>query len=484
MFQSPAINHVLVFAISILLAPLCVDDLAPKEKCSQDLLAKWQQHARADGTVPGGALQDLVTAAERFVKNNPTSKHSPALKELLPRIDTSREWRIKELVELLDDVTEAYRTLPRWALDHHRFFGRSETVRDGEQIPKSLLEASWGKETEDGLRLAWHLEPSQKEYHLMTPLKSRILFHNNGGKTIVFQALNWNQSGGYEARDSDGDVIKVESFDRMGTRHVIVCRLRPNEFCEVVGEGVGIGAREDQEDWRGTQVSTWIHAMETEQITFSPGFVLLNGEPDPDWWRGFVRSKLELETPFPVDGAERSRLLNRVTKDLLGEPASEKEVAAFVADEGPDVLDNVVRRLASRPNITAFVGRHLKSGDIEFRVIDVDPEKEKQPRIATGPGTYQLNNFTKLAISRRRVEGKKVYEGHLEFENRQGKIELELAEGFRIAWKRTTSDHMWLVSNGRVKLFKFAEKRPMKRNVIDPTALDEIPENYREAWFS
>ena len=424
MFQLPAMNP--VWVISILLVAFGFGDPIPKEKCSQDLLANWQQHARADGTIPGGALQNLVTAAERFVKNNPTSKHSPALKELLPRIDTSREWRLKELVELLDDVTEAYRTLPQWALEYGRIFGRSETVRGGEQLPSSLLEAPWGKETEDGLRVAWYLEPSQKEYHLMTPLKSRILFHNNGGKTIVFQAKTWNQSigennggnvfgawppprrhtkeawkqsGNHKARDSDGDVIKVESFSRMGLRQVIVCRLRPNEFCEVVGEGIGIGKREDPEDWRGARVSTWIRAMETEQIAFSPGVVSLNGDctndfkkPNPDWWKGFVRSKLKLETPFPAGKAERSRLLNRVTMELIGEPASEKEVAAFVADEGPDVFDNVARRLTSRPNIAAFMGTHLNSGDTEFRVIDVDPEKERQPRIAKGAGTYQLNS--------------------------------------------------------------------------------------------
>lgn len=102
----------------------------PKDESAQSLFKKWQDSARINGKIPGGALGSLASAAARFVKHNPTDERAPKLAELLKRIDTSRDWTPADAVALLDDVTAIYANLPKWAEDERRFsFSTAEVIR-------------------------------------------------------------------------------------------------------------------------------------------------------------------------------------------------------------------------------------------------------------------------------------------------------------------------------------------------------------------
>ena len=65
--------------------------------------------------------------------------------------------------------------------------------------------------------------------------------------------------------------------------------------------------------------------------------------------------------------------------------AEPEEIAAFIADNAPTAQAALVKRLADRPGMAPFTGT-LPPGDIQFRVLPVDPDAAKRPRVATGPG--------------------------------------------------------------------------------------------------
>ena len=85
-----------------------------------------------------------------------------------------------------------------------------------------------------------------------------------------------------------------------------------------------------------------------------------------------------------------------MTLDLFGELPMPEEIAAFVADDAPTAL---VERLLHRPGVAPFTGT-LPPGDIEFRVLPVDQDAAKRPRVVTGPGFFVLGDHERLSIER------------------------------------------------------------------------------------
>ncbi len=72
-----------------------------------------------------------------------------------------------------------------------------------------------------------------------------------------------------------------------------------------------------------------------------------------DWPHGdidrFLLAKLESSKRRPVADAERSKLLRRVTFDLIGLPPTPEEVDAFLQDDSPQAFARVVDRLLASP---------------------------------------------------------------------------------------------------------------------------------------
>lgn len=81
-----------------------------------------------------------------------------------------------------------------------------------------------------------------------------------------------------------------------------------------------------------------------------------------DWARQrldhFVLAAMERENLSPTPEAERSRLLRRLSFDLIGLPPTPEEVAAFVEDKSPNAYERQVERLLASPHFGERWGRH------------------------------------------------------------------------------------------------------------------------------
>jgi hypothetical protein len=81
-----------------------------------------------------------------------------------------------------------------------------------------------------------------------------------------------------------------------------------------------------------------------------------------DWPRGdidrFLLAALEARGLVPVADADRTRLLRRVTFDLLGLPPTPEEVDAFLKDDSSEAFARVVNRLLASPRFGERWGRH------------------------------------------------------------------------------------------------------------------------------
>src|SRR5207302_1539886 len=186
-------------------------------------------------------------------------------------------------------------------------------------------------------------------------------------------------SAGHKAHDANGAPFKIESVEWTTLGRLEAFRLAPGEFVEVMAAGIGVGANRKDEDWEGdwrrTRVGSWIDAQPGDEVTFTPDSVAAsdwNEAPPqgdvPGWWQGFIAARLAREAPLPADAAERTRLLDRAVRDLFGTAPTAEETAAFVADRAPGALDSLAKRLAHRPELTAFSGR-LTSAPTKFRVL-------------------------------------------------------------------------------------------------------------------
>ena len=94
-------------------------------------------------------------------------------------------------------------------------------------------------------------------------------------------------------------------------------------------------------------------------------------------WEKIVTERVQRELPLPSAAAERTQIIRRVTRDLLGEPPTPEEIAAFVNDNSPTADAALVNRLVHRPGIAPFMGT-LTPGDIRFRVLPAEADAAKK----------------------------------------------------------------------------------------------------------
>lgn len=454
---------------------------------AQSLYQLWLSNRRLNGKIPGGQLRSLAKATSNFVEYNPTDKRTPKLTQLLSRMNVDRDWTQAEAIALLNDVTATYDNLPKWASDLSRF-EISETIRTGEPLPATLENAPWGEPHASGLRTAWLLDPPADEYRLNTPLKSRILYHNNGNETVFFRVVSWNQSASHQAHDAKGVEIQTLSTSWTTIGQVTAVRLAPGQFTEVIGAGIGVGANVNGEDWRNTRVGTWIHAKEGDVVTFTPDAVTMSGSDgrqrnveDGVWWETFISQRLQRDTPLPADAKERERILTRAVSDLFGMPPTEEQTKDFLADDSSDAISELAKRLSERAGTTWVFGK-LESGPTTFRVLPVAPEAKHKPYLAVGPGRYKFEDRATLVI----VGRGQVMDAKLEFESSTGadSYAIELPEGrgkWAIAWKPGLTK-FWIAEPGVLRSVDFTKpKTVVETRFTDPTSATDISEHFLSA---
>ena len=313
-------------------------DLEPEHDESQALFKQWQANARTDGKIPGALIGRLGEEVNYFISLNKDVQagqdFAAEFEALLPRLEASRDWTHADAVTLLDDIA----AISSGPVTNTISKAAEDTIRSGQPLPAELETAAWGHPAQNGLRVAWHLEPQAMEYPLGSSLKSRILVHNSGEEPVVFIMPSWQQSSEHTANDATGAPIKVSSIDWTTMARRTTFRLAPGEYLESPAPGVGIGAETENQDGANARVGAWIEAKVGDEVRFTPGAVevrcspsvigtrIVNGVPEnvepkdaTQLWERIVAERVRRELPIPSGAADREQLLRRATLDLFGE---------------------------------------------------------------------------------------------------------------------------------------------------------------------
>jgi hypothetical protein len=468
--------------------------VTPKHVATASLVAKWQRFARTDGRIPGAVLGTVRARIEDFIKQYPKDDATAALTELLPSYDVSHDWEPAEVIALLDKTADLHTAPLGWA-DLPLEFGDMHWVKSGSPLPESLSKVAWGAPAENGLRVAWVLEPPAESYAIGTVLKSRVLIHNNGLRPIFFLTETWHQTDEHQARDADGQEIKVGSTWYSGITPMATFRLNPGDYVEINGHGIGIGAGEYREERSTGSVGAWIEAKVDDKVHFTTtvrfdqqGWTRPDDPQDPEELRKInIAERVALESPLPGSAADRKQLITRVTNEIFGEDPTDAEVNDFLNDASPEALTNLTVQLQKREYLPLFQGT-LATGETIFNVLPVDPDAATKPRRAIAPGRYVLGDSVQLAVQQvtsvERFGAPQVRTNNAKIlflspdpkvESPHAPYEIRLPDGlanYAILWTRD-SGQLFVVEPGSVRMIDFTNAADVKES---QSKLDLAPE--------
>ncbi|MCA9189841.1 MAG: M56 family metallopeptidase [Pirellulaceae bacterium] len=473
-------------------ATVRVDLPQPSNAQAQALYKLWQANSRLNGDIPGGLLHMLQLKVQEFIGNNLGDSGGDAFAKkmapLMSRFDDTGDWKPADVVALLDDIAKAHpipleTTLEQ--MERHRF-------ELGVPLPKSWAGAAWGDPLPCGLRMACVLEPQATEYHLDSEIRARIVLHNAGTLPVNFLTSSFQQPA-HVAKLTDGSELPIESTTWLTLGRMQACRLSPGQYCEIPTPGLGIGARNNEnEDWSNVRAGSWILCQEGNEVILQPGSAELGPPHEVElqgdqWWLNFITERLNRETPVPADRTEREYLLYRVVMELFGQAPSTTIGEAFANDHSPDALRNLAITLSNRSTIATCSGS-IRPGQIRFRVLGIDEDAGQRPRVATEPGWYTLGDSLRLSVTRRPLGEQAVNEASLIY-FRQGQNNLvhhiTLPSGHQtwaaVHLKGTTE--MWLGEEGLFRRFDFRDPVKVVETRFEGDRLNDsaIPTLVREA---
>lgn len=270
-------------------------------------------------------------------------------------------------------------------------------------------------------------------------------------------------------------------------------RLAPGEYVELYATGIGVGQRENVDDWRNSQVGVWIDLRAGEKVTIGTAPILLYNRSEPPqrvdespWWLELIRSRLARYQPFPDSDEERKYLLYRVALDLFGTPVGAEIIGSFVDDREPTALDSLAQRLHDRPGTVAFTGS-LISGPTTFRILPADPGAAKKPRTVHNPGRYTLGENIVLYVSRRPVDELIVNEASIRFYSSDAAkpvpnepYKLKLPKGYStwaVAWL-CVGTTLWLQEKSGFRKVDFSNPAQVIEAAVEA---DQVPAEIKAA---
>lgn len=466
----------------------------PKHEYAQSLFKKWQANARTDGKIPGALIGHVARKIDDFLKQYPKDDNAPKLAAIRPRLDASHDWTQADVVALLDEITAISAAPVSWA-DFPFEIGDMRSLKPGRPLPAELKNAAWGTPAANGLRAAWLLEPSAEQYPLGSVLKSRVLFHNTGKEPVLFTTETWHQDDPHTARDANGAEIKVSGTWYTGITSMVTYRLAPNEYCEVQGHGVAIGAGKYEEEFSVGSVGAIIEAKVGDEVRLTHsvdatyGRWTRPGDPeDPEELRKMlIAERVEREAPLPQSAADREQLIRRVTLDLFGVPPSAEEVAAFIADKAPDALAKLTARLQVKPHIQPYSG-NLPTGETKFRVTAADPDAAKKPRTANRPGRYVLDDRIHLLVSQTTTGEQRTNVARIAFFSSDPDVaahnpyEITLPDGlltWAAVWERGTGE-LWIIQKGLARKVDFKNPAKVEETRFEDGGIANAPQQFHE----
>lgn len=469
-------------------------EVQPQHESAQSLFQQWQASARTDGRIPGALIGQLASQIDNFLRQYPQDQNSPKLAALRPRLDASHDWEPSDVISILDDIT-ALSTAPVGWLDLPSRFESAHNLQPGTPLPNHLADVAWGPPAPNGLRAAWLLEPLAETYPVGTVVKSRVLFHNSGKVPIVFTTETWHQFDPHAARNAKGDALEVSVTRYTGVTLSAIYRLAPNEYCEVLGHGLGIGERDYREEFSTGSIGAIIKAQEGDEVRLtheiaatSNGWTRTDDPKDPvELWKKQVRERVEREAPLPESAADREQLIRRVTLDVFGEPPTADEVMEFLKDRSPDALAKLTVRLQAKPRVESWSGR-LPTGETKFRVIAADPNAATKPHTADSPGRYVLGENIHLLVRQTSAGERRTNHAEIAFLSSDPKVaspypshEIPLPDGiatYAIAWERGTGE-LWVVQKGLFRQYDFSNPNDVKETRFESDDMNTLPARFR-----
>jgi beta-lactamase regulating signal transducer with metallopeptidase domain len=470
----------------------------PQHDATASLLRQWRPLARTNGDIPGALVAELQQQIETFRTQRPDDPVSSAMAELAPKFDGAHDWSAQDLIPLLDQLAALSSAPLSWTELRHQFAAMRNVQRGG-SLPKNLENAAWGPSAENGLRVAWTFEPVAEQYYLQTVLKSRVLFHNKGQKPIVFQTDSWHQDDRHQAVDANGNDLKIESTWYSGITPTTVVRLKPGEYTEVPGHGIGIGAAAYVDERSTGQVGAVLDAKEWDSVRFTTTIPFRTagwtkpGEPDEyvERFRATIAERLAFERPLPDSPEERRKILTRVMRDLFGTSPTIEEADQFANDSSADPLGQLVARLQQLEVPPLFEGE-LKTGEQTFRVLGVDPEAATRPRVATSAGRYVLGERVHLQVTQITTDEHRTNKATVLFlsedvskESVHRPYEIALPDGlseYAILWRPNTG-MLQIVERGRVRSLDFSNPESITESVAKENLAPEykvlLPDHLR-----
>ena len=168
-------------------------------------------------------------------------------------------------------------------------------------------------------------------------LSGKTIVPGNSKKSLILRRLI----------DGDKEERMPLDADPLSEKEIAVIRNWIDQGA-VWPDGVGSDIKSLETHW------AYIKPVRPELPTFQkPGFSKKPGFLPANWIRNpidaFVLSHLEKEKLTPSAGADKARLLRRVSLDLIGIPPSVEEVDAFLNDDRSDAFQRVVKRLLASP---------------------------------------------------------------------------------------------------------------------------------------
>ena len=173
-------------------------------------------------------------------------------------------------------------------------------------------------------------------------------------------------------------------------------RLKPGDYIEIQGHGIGVGAGEYREERSTGSVGAWIETKVGDEVHFTTivrfdlkGWTRPDAPQDPVALRKVnIAERVALESPLPTSAADRKQLITRVSNEIFGEDPTDAEVNDFLNDASSEALTNLTVQLQKREYLPLFQGT-LATGETIFKVLPVDPE---------APGRYVLGDSVQLAV--------------------------------------------------------------------------------------
>ncbi len=369
--------------------------MKPNHKDAVALYEIWQRHERTNGDIPGALVGELAAAVKVFIEGNPRWETVPKLNAILPRLDTTHDWKPADAIALLDEVAAVQ--------DYLLPTASASAVHNGEALLEKYTGVTWGAAQPNGLRAAWVLEPGSAEHRMGAALKARLLVQNTGSVAVMTRVPTWHQ-GGVSARDAAGAEVQISGIEWTTMALPVPVRLASGEFIEINAPGVGLGPRAGMGPWAGPRVGSNVLAKPGEELTLTHGSLELDGTgvwmrwDDPrmvgsGWWQAHIKARVARELPLPADAAERTHLLDRAVRELFGNGPTPDEIAAFATDQTDGAFDALVQRLATRADVVEFAGS-LPTAPVKFRVLPADPQTDQQPRVVLVPGEYPVGEAT------------------------------------------------------------------------------------------